>query len=228
MKKNATRGIIIFAILLVVFSAIAFVIPFSKNGVFWIAYLCGIFAILFQIYIFKSSFGKEDARSRFYGFPIARLGIYYLIVQLVISIAEIILAKVIPAWIVVIINLLILAFALIGCITTETMRDEIARQDAKLKKDVNNMRELQSISAALVDQCSDDGLKKELKKLADEFRYSDPISSEGTKVLEADLRSQIDDLQQAITDGDTENAKALCSKLANCLRERNRICSVNK
>ena len=48
MNKNATRGIIILAILLVVFSVIAFVIPFPKNTVFWIAYLCGVFAILFQ------------------------------------------------------------------------------------------------------------------------------------------------------------------------------------
>jgi len=228
MNKNATRGIIIFAILLVVFSAIAFVIPFPKNGVFWIAYLCGVFAILFQIYIFKSSFGKEDARSRFYGFPIARLGIYYLVIQMIASIAEIALSRIIPAWVAIIVNLLILAFALIGCITTETMRDEIERQDEKLKKDVSNMRELQSISAALVDQCSDEYLKKEMKKLAEEFRYSDPISSEATKELEADLRSRIGDLQQAITDGDVDGAKALCGKLSNCLRERNRICSVNK
>lgn len=228
MNKNATRGIIIFAILLVVFSAIAFVIPFPKNGVFWIAYLCGVFAILFQIYIFKSSFGKEDARSRFYGFPIARLGIYYLVIQMIASIAEIALSRIIPAWVAIIVNLLILAFALIGCITTETMRDEIARQDEKLKKDVTNMRELQSISAALADQGGDDALKKELKKLAEEFRYSDPISSEKTRELEADLRSRIGDLQQAIADGDMEGARALCGKLSNCLRERNRICSVDK
>ena len=228
MTKNASRGIIIFVILLAVFSTIAFVIPFPKNGVFWIAYLFGVFAILFQIYIFKSSFGKQDARSRFYGFPIARLGIYYLIIQMIASIAEIALATFLPAWVVIVINLLILAFALIGCITTETMRDEIARQDEKLKKDVSSMRELQSISAALTDQCSNEDLKKDLKKLADEFRYSDPISSDKTKALEADMHSQIGDLQQAIIDGDTEGARALCNKLSNCLRERNRICAVNK
>ena len=228
MNKNATRGIIILAILLVVFSVIAFVIPFPKNTVFWIAYLCGVFAILFQLYIFKSSFGKADARSKFYGFPIARLGIYYLVIQIVISICEIALAKILPTWIVIVLNVVILAFALIGCITTETMRDEIERQDVALKKDVSSMRELQSISATLVDQCNDEELKKELKKLADEFRYSDPLSSDKTKDLEIDLQSRIGDLQQAITDGDIEGAKALCNKLSGCLRERNRICSVNK
>lgn len=228
MSKNATRGIITLAVLFVVFTVIAFVIPFPKTTVFWIAYLCGVFAILFQIYIFKSSFGNEDARSRFYGFPIARLGIIYLVIQLIASIAEIALAKFIPAWIVIVINVLILAFALIGCITAETMRDEIAKQDGKLKKSVFNMRELQSISATLVDQCSDENLKKDLRKLADEFRYSDPLSSDKTKVLEADLQSRVSDLQQAIVDGDIEGAKALCSKISGCLKERNRICALSK
>lgn len=134
MTKSKSRGIFMLVILLAVFSVIAFVIPFPKNTVFWIAYVCGVFAILFQLYIFKTSFGNADARSRFYGFPIAQLGIYYLVIQFIASIVEIALSKFLPAWVVIIINVLILAFALIGCITTETMRDEIASQDIKLKK----------------------------------------------------------------------------------------------
>lgn len=228
MTKNASRGKIMLLILLAVFSVIAFVIPFPKNAVFWIAYICGIFAILFQLYIFKSSFGDADARSRFYGFPIARLGIYYLIIQLIASIIEITLSKFLPTWAVIIVNVLILAFALIGCITTETMRDEIANQDVKLKKNISNMRELQSISATLVGQCNNEEMKKSLQKLADEFRYSDPLTSEKTEELEVDMQSRIGDLQQAITDGDVEGAQTLCEKLLECLRERNRICAVNK
>ena len=228
MNKNATRGIFTLVILLAVFSVIAFVIPFPKNTVFWIAYACGVFAILFQLYIFRSSFGKEDARSRFYGFPIARLGIIYLTVQLIVSVAEIALSKFLPVWVVVIINVLILAAALLGCVTTVTMRDEIAAQDVKLKKSVTVMRELQSISAALVDQANDSNIKATLKKLADEFRYSDPISSEKTKEIEDDMLSRLNDLQQTVIDGDINGAKALCDKLTGCLKERNRICSVNK
>ncbi len=228
MSKNTTRGIFTLVILLAVFSVIAFVIPFPKNTVFWIAYGCGVFAILFQLYLFGSSFGKADARSRFYGFPIARLGICYLIVQLAVSVAEIALSKFLPVLAVIVVNVLILAAALIGCITTETMRDEIVRQDEKLKKSVSNMRELQSLAASLTSQSRDEDLKKALAKLADEFRYSDPLTSEKTSELEADMRSRIGDLQQALADNDTEGAKALCARLLDCLRERNRICAVNK
>lgn len=228
MTKNASKGIMILVILLAVFSVIAFVIPFPKNTVFWIAYACGVFAILFQLYIFRSSFGKADARSRFYGFPIARLGIYYMVIQLAVSVIEIALSKFLPTWTVIVINVLILAAALIGCITAETMRDEIAAQDGKLKKSVSNMRELQSLTASLVNQGKDDELKKILQKVADEFRYSDPITSEKTIELESDMRNRINDLQQAISEGDAEATKELCNKLSDCLRERNRVCAMNK
>lgn len=228
MTKNATRGIITLVILLAVFSVIAFVIPFPRNTVFWLAYACGVFAILFQIYIFRSSFSKEDARSRFYGFPIARLGIYYLAIQLIISIIEIVISKILPTWLVIVINVLILATVLIGCITTEAMRDEIATQDAKLKKSVLNMRELQSLAAALPNQTDDVELKKSLQKVADEFRYSDPLTSYKTDALEKDMQNQINNLQQALIDGDIDGTKTLCSQLLDCLRERNRICSINK
>ena len=228
MMKDEKRGQLLLAIAFVVFTVIAFVIPFPKTLAFWIAYLCGVFAILFQFYIFKTSFGRPDARSRFYGFPIARLGLIYLVIQLIASIIEIALARFIPVWVIIVINVVILAFALIGCISAETMRDEIDRQDEKLKRNVANMRELQSLSATLADQSSDEELKKELKKLAEEFRYSDPISSEKTLGLEADLLNRMEDLQQAVSDGDVESAKALCGKLTACLQERNRICALNK
>ena len=229
MTKNVSRGLIVLAIVLAVFSLIAFAAPFAHTAVFWIGYGFGVFAILFQLYIFKASFaGNSDAKSRFYGFPIARLGVYYLIAQLILSIIEMALAGLIPAWPAVIVNALALAIALIGCITTETMRDEIVQQDNKLKKNVSAMRELQSMAASMVGQCSDDEMKSIVKKVADELRFSDPVSSEATAELEDELRCELVDIQQAIVEGDKDGAKALCGKLLGCLLERNRICSVNK
>ena len=228
-KKNTTRGWIMLAVLLAAFSAIAFVIPFERTTVFWIAYGFGIFSILFQVYIVRSSFsGNGDAKSRFYGFPIARIGVYYLAVQLVASIIEIALARIIPLWLAVIVNVILLVLALIGTVTVETMRDEIVRQDGHLKKDVSNIRELQSLSASIASRCEDEKLRKTLLKLADDFRYSDPVSSEKTKDMEADMLASLKDIQQAVTDGHNEGAAALCGKLSGVLAERNRLCSVSK
>ena len=229
MSKNAARGYVVLALALAIFSVVAFVIPFSHTTVFWIGYGFGALAILFQLYIFNIAHtANGDARSRFYGFPIVRIGICYLAAQLVASVIEMALAKLLPVWVPVLVNVVMLALALVGCITVDAMRDEIDRQDGQLKKNVSNMRELQSLSAALVGQCSDESLKQTLQKLADEFRYSDPVSSEKTREIEEDMKSQLGDIQQALVEGDSDGARSLCGKLMGSLKERNRICSVSK
>ena len=124
--------------------------------------------------------------------------------------------------------MLLLALAVVGCITVDAMRDEIIRQDGALKKNVGNMRELQSLSAALVGQCADASLKPTLQKLADEFRYSDPVSSEKTQEIEEDMKVQLGNIQQALVESDSDGAKKLCGKLMGSLAERNRVCSVSK
>lgn len=229
MKKNTARGMIVLALLLCVFSVVAFIVPFAKTATFWLAYGFGVFALLFQLYIFRTADAAGgDAKSRFYGFPIARIGVIYLAVQLIISFIEMALAKVLPTWVSLLVNLILLVVAVIGCITVETMRDEIVRQDAALKRKVSTMRELQSLSSSLVSQCSDETLKPMLIKMADEFRYSDPVSSEKTHELEEDMKSQLGDIQQALVEEDFDGAKIICGKLLGNLAERNRICSVNK
>jgi len=229
MKKNTVRGLIVLAILLVAFIAIAFAVPFARTTVFWLGFGFAILAILFQLYIFKSAASANgDAKSRFYGFPIARIGVYYLVIQLVVSLVEMALAKVLPTWVALLINIILAAIAIIGCITVDTMRDEIVQQDGKLKKNVSNMRGLQSISATMVSHCSDEELRVTLQKLANEFRFSDPVSSEETLELEEDMHSQLGNIQQALVDGDTDGAKKMCTKLMGSLVERNRICSVSK
>ncbi len=229
MTKNSIRGIIALVILAAVFNLIAFVIPFQHTTAFWLSYGFGMFAILFQLYIFKASFANEGgAKSKFYGFPIARLGVYYLVIQLIVSVIGMALAGLAPAWTVLIVCALILAFAVIGCITAETMRDEIARQDEKLKKDVSTMRELQSMAASMVGQCDNEEMKSIVKKIADELRFSDPVTSEITQELEKEMFNQMKEIQQAIVEKDADAIKALSIKIVDNLAERNRICSISK
>ena len=89
------------------------------------------------------------------------------------------------------------------------IRDEIRRQDARLQKDVSAMRELQSRAGALAGQAQGEAVRAALAKLADEFRFSDPVSNAATAPLEADLRACVDSMERALTDGDGESALEL-------------------
>ncbi len=229
MKQNKTRGYVILAILLVVFTAISFLPPFTKAGRFFVAYLFGVIAILSQVYFFKSSFSPDgDVKSKFYGFPIARIGVVFMVAQLIVSLVEMALALVCPTWLALLVNIIILAVALVGSIAAETMRDEIERQDVSLKEEVSAMRELQSLANGILAQCDSSESKAEIKRLADELRYSDPVSSDGTKELEAEILQQLRDVQKAVVDADAEAVRALTGKVMVNLAERNRLCRLEK
>ena len=222
MSSNRARGILILAVLLAVFSVIAFVIPFARTAGFWIAYACGILAVILEGYVIYSAFGKPDAKSRFYGFPVARVGTIYLTAQLAVSIAEFALAGLIPVWVIVLINALLLAFALIGLLTAETVRDEVTRQDQQIRTNTENMRKLQSLAAAASEQCRDEKLKPALRKLAEDIRYSDPVSSEKTAEIEAAMAGKMEKLMSCLKDS-TSDCEGICEEISSMLSERNRI-----
>lgn len=229
MSKNGVRGCIILAILLAVFSTVAFVAPFCMTTTFWVAYICGVVAILFQLLVFSISFSKgQGVKSKFYGFPIARIGVTYLIVQLILSVIEMCFSDDIPAWVAIIINVIVFAIAAIGCITTDLVRDEVVRQDVQVKQEISNMKTLAAMAAGLPGQCQDETLKKDLQKLADEFKFSDPVSSAATAAMENNLGAQLQQLRNALASGDYVTAKTYCGILMNGLSERNQACKLGK
>ena len=86
MKKDFTRSAICLGVLLVLYFLLAFLIPFAKTAVFWISFVFTLIAFGVTAFsLYTAFFKKPDARSRFYGFPIAKIGVIYGGVQLVLG-----------------------------------------------------------------------------------------------------------------------------------------------
>lgn len=228
MKKNDIRIYIILAIAIIVFCVIAFVCPFNTEKLFWLGFACAIVAILAQLYIYNVSLKKPGARSKFFGYPIARIGFIYLGVQMVVSFAEMIISDKAPMWPFVILNVVIFALAVVGVVVTEAVRDEIIHQDESLKIQVFNMRELQSLALSMVGRCEDAEAKKAIQSLSDDLKFSDPVSSPETLIKESELKTVVNDIQKALFDNDYASVKALCASAGSTLAERNRICKLSK
>ena len=230
LSKNAVRFLIFIGLALLVFNVIAFVVPFAKTGTFWIGYLFGTISILGQIAVMKLAFnGTTTVRSKFYGFPVARIGIIYAVVQVLLSIFLMALAAYIPAWIPVVIFIILFAIAAAGLVASDAVREEVVRQDTKIVEDVKTMRNLQSKMNMLVSQsdCNEE-VKSALSSLSEEIKYSDPVSGKATKELEQELLFDIEELQKVVVDGDNESALKICKKAMGILAERNRLCKLNK
>lgn len=229
MHKNLIRTYGVIAILFAVFTVVVFAVPFVKNGVFCIAYLFALVAIVLQGYAIYKGFSRDEPlASKFYGFPVAQVGFVYMLAQLILSLPFMTLAAVLPLWVALVVCVIALGAAGVGLITTDAMREEILRQDEVLKKDVSVMRALQSKTRMLKGQCEDPEAAALLSKFAEAVQYSDPVSSEALQQIEFDLTQVVDELQKAVVEHEYNAAKELIKKAENTLTERNRLCKLNK
>lgn len=225
MNKNTIRGMLGMAVLLVLFILVAFLIPFVHTAVFWVSFVFTLVAFAVVSTALYIAFGKQPgAKSKFYGFPIAKIGVIYGVVQLIAGLIFMALGVWIPVWVAVLVYAIVLGAAAIGLISADAVREEIQRQDVKLKKDVSFMRNLQSKVCQMATQCD----APELKKFAEDIRYSDPVSSDALGDIEQELAAAVEELQAAVVDGDSESVAQLCRKASAVLSERNRLCKLNK
>ena len=219
-NKNRVRFYIVLAIVVVIFSVIAFAVPVEHGTCFWLSYLFAVVAIAVQFYAWPKAFAG-NAKSKYYGFPLAKVSTIYLIAQLVLSLIFLFVGDKVPVWIPVILYILLLGFTAIGFIAVDTARDEVERQETARKVNTGTMKVLQAKAAAIAFSCSDPEKKKALDSLAEAFRFSDPVSSDATQKLEVKLEVMLDELQ--------ENCTAdMVKKIENVLKERNQICKMSK
>ena len=221
MNKNRVRFYIILAIVLAIFSAIAFATPFDHSAVFWMSYVFGVVSIAVQAYSWPKAFSGAEAKSKVYGFPIARVTTIYMVVQLILSLIFMIAGAKVPVWIPVILYVVLLGLAAIGLIAVEVTRDEVERQETVKEVKTGTMKALQAKASAMAVSCNDPEKKKALDHMAEAFRYSDPVSSDATQKLEMKLEVMLDELQ--------ENGNAdLVNRIESVLSERNQLCKMNK
>ena len=227
MKKDTVRFGLTVAILLVLYLLVAFLIPFAKTPVFWLSFGYTLAAFAVAGAAFWIAFLRHPgAKSRFYGFPIAKIGATYWLTQVITGIVAMALGSWIPVWLAVLVYTAALGAAAIGLIAADAVADEIHAQDAKLRKNVTVMRTLQSQVSQL--DCTDPEAAAAVKKFAEELRYSDPVSSPALEEAERDLSAAVANLQSAVMDNDTPAIKQLCRTASRLLTERNRLCKLNK
>lgn len=222
MKKNSIKGYAILGILLVVISVIAFVVPTEKTMAFWITYAFAVAALTAQIVIWKAALGRDSAmKSKFLGLPTLHIGIVYLLVQLAVF-AVFLLFPVIPAWIAVVVCIVIAGASSICMIAADAGWGEIERVEAKVQKKVFYVKSLQADVEALVDRENDSETKAALTQLAEKLRFSDSISHEQLAELEAQIEAKVSELKAAADKAE------IIAEILSLLDERNRKCKILK
>lgn len=207
-------------IALVLFSLIVFIAPIPKTGVFWLSYIFAVIALAAQLAFVYVAFGNgTSARSRFYGFPIFRIGIIYLVVQLILSLLFMLLGKWVAAWIPAILYIVVLGLAAIGLIAADNVRDSVRMVEKKQADNTAMMRHLRRTAQVLSSSYP------EVAPLEESLRYADPVSTKASESYEHDL---CDLLEQVSALETTEERTALTTQMLELLNQRNAVLKSSK
>lgn len=229
MKKSAVRWIAVLLAICLAYNIVVFAMPFSKkSAVFWVCYGFTMVAILAQLFVVWSSSRREDIKSKFYGFPTVYVGCVYLVVQLGLGLRFMSRWMITPVWMPLVTGGVLLAAAVIGFVGTDVLQNEVERQDRQHQVETFLIRELQSKVQSMLGGTNDPELAVSLRKLAEDLRYSDPVSTSALWTAEHTLANCVDKLQKAIFSGDKDEARELCGQAVVLLAERNRQCKAAK
>lgn len=230
MKKRMRSVLAVYVIALVVYSVVFFVVPFEKTGAVWTTYIFSVLALIAGPCIVCFAFWSgETIKSKIYGFPILRLGILYTVMQIVFSIIICIINSFVevPVWIVVVASVLGIGCAGIGLIAADNTRDIIEKQENETVAQTKTAKYFRISIDEIVDLCEDAAVRKQLEKLSEEIRYSDPVSASELEDLEAKILGELEQLHEVVAD-DAQAATVKIKKIAGLIADRNRRCKLLK
>lgn len=216
MKKRS--AFLILAIVLAVFTVIAFVVPFDRTPVFWASYLFGLLAICIQAPLWRRALGSETLRGKFLGIPLVYIGISHLIVQLVVS-TTMMAVPGIPLWIAIVVDVILLAVACALIVSGGIARSAMEETEGRVRAKTSFIKGLSADVAALHSREADAESREALGKLLEDVRYSDPMSDRALEDIEAEISEKLGAVSLA-----KENKLNLISEIRGLVQQRNIKC----
>ena len=229
-NKKIISTILVYALLLVVFIVLTTVIPFDMGVASWTVFSFSVIAIIASCGITLYAFTKGDSvKSKLYGFSLFKLGVTYIAVQLFVCVAIYVVGAfvTVPAWIAVILCILIVAFCAIGLIVVDNTIDIIEAQDKKVEAQIKEMKTFTVNVGSIIAICKNDEFRPHLERLEEAFKYSDPVSSAQTAPLEDNIKNEIGVLTTLVAQN-SELAVAKVNEIEALLSSRNAVCKLSK
>lgn len=231
LNKKIKSVVGVYGIIAFIYIFAFLIIPFDKTAASWISFVFTIlsFGASFAIGMYAFS-GEKSLKSKFYGLPIFRIAYLYPIAQLILGIiiCAICAFAEVPAWIALLLSVILMGLAAIGVIATDNTRDIIQEIDTQTEESIKTNKYFRLNISAITALCTDVNAKEVLRKLEEDFRYSDPVSSEHTEAIENNIAGKLYELRSVISTASSEEIISRAAEIKNMLAERNRICKAFK
>lgn len=134
----------------------------------------------------------------------------------------------VPIWIGIVLFVACTAAAAIGLVATTAIRDSVeSKLDAQVT-DTAAMVQMRSQAETLCKATTDPKISRLVRRVADELKYSDPVSSETTQSYDENLQRMLSDISTAVAKNDATELTQLTTMFQLQLASRNQACKMGK
>lgn len=231
MQKQFKNYLVIWAVVLVVFNVITFVIPDNSGNkygdAFWVGYIFIMLTFLADFGLSFFFFKEENVEKVFLNMPIFIIGQRCLFVTLIAG-SIIMAVPGIPKWLGVIVSVLILGFFIITAVLAKSAADAVNDIGKKVAVETSFIKTLTAKAETALSAAQSDEAKEIANKVFEAIRYSNKSSHGGLDEVEEKISANFSVFSDAVYSKDDAMAKSIGEKLLNLLTERNNIAKMNK
>lgn len=219
-QKGLASGIL--AVVFAVYSVLIFLLYGGALPGFWLGYACSVLLAGLYMAVIWKGFGAR--KSFFLGLPLAAVTSLFLIVQLLGSF----LVSILPIHAGLAVEAVLLGLTLVCSMGALMGRQTVEARDQEIREKVFYLQSVASELESLPPLASDTAIQKQLSRLWESVRYSDPMSHSSLAPIERRIEEQTAVLAQQVRSGDWENVTSLCGTLTHLVEERSRKCKLLK
>ncbi|MGN1066489.1 MAG: hypothetical protein ACI4QH_01630 [Candidatus Fimimonas sp.] len=226
MKKNFKYYAIAWAILLVLFNVLAFVVAGTTGQFtpsFWVGYVFISIAMVGQLFCAWLAFKDNSAKQTFYNLSLVTTSYAGLIVCFVVG-AICMAIPPLPAWIGAIVCMLALAVNVVTVVKAKAAADIVSEVDKKVQTATKFIYDMQEESESLLARAKSEEVKAVCKKVREAFKFSDPMSSSELATVETEIAESFQKFKRAVLAQDVAAATAQSEDLLASISERNNKC----
>lgn len=231
-KKTVSAALLVYVILAALLNLIIFAV--FKPGtletkelklVFWFSYGFLMLAFVLQIATILTGRFESGVEAAFFGIPLVSVSLFYFIITTVLSLVLMALVSfgvAVPFMLMLVLECVVLGLYAIVFIMSLSHRDAVVEIDKNIKKNVFAIRSLVTDVETLADAAEDAQLKANLNRLAEDIRYSDPMTNEVVAELDLQMKDAVAELEVFVSEHDYTAAEAKVRQAQLLVSKRNK------
>lgn len=221
MNKNFKYYTLAWLVMLAVFNSVLIIVTSNTVGFenvkasFWFAFGLINLSFIVQLFCAKSAF-SGDAEKLFFNIPLIRVSIIGTIVIFIVGFVFLLINS-IPLWVSSVVCIIVAGINILAVIRAKATAELVHDKDIQLKQKISFIRNITADAQILMNSAESETQKKQLTRLYEALRYSDPVSSPELNSIEEEIQYNFISLKKEYSDDKVDT-------LINLINSRNLKC----